>query len=141
MSIKDEIKARSITALKARDKETRAALSGVLAVFLETEKSGKFEAWTDAAQQAIVASYVKKLKAALTELRPGDVYDSYVFEIGLLDEYLPTMLSRGETLAIVEPLATNAKSLGHLMGMVMKDYKGKVDGKLVREIAQGLGLK
>jgi uncharacterized protein YqeY len=141
MSIKDEIKARSITALKARDKATRTALSGILAMFLEAEKSGRFEGWTDAAQQAIVASYVKKLKAALTELRPGDVYDSYVFEIGLLDEYLPKLLSREETLAIVEPLAGVAKSLGQLMGMVMKDHKGKVDGKLVRELALGLGLK
>lgn len=141
MSIRDQIKAQSITALKARDKATRSALSGVLALFTEHEKSGKFDGWTDALEQSIVAGYVKKLKSALTEMRAGEVYDSYVFEIGLLERYLPTVMGEAETRALVEGLAGNAKGLGHLMGMVMKDHKGTVDGKLVRAIAMELGLK
>ncbi|MCP4867313.1 MAG: GatB/YqeY domain-containing protein [Proteobacteria bacterium] len=141
MSIRDQIKAQSITALKARDKATRSALSGVLALFTEQEKSGKFDGWTEAAEQSLVASYVKKLKSALGEMRDGDVKDSYVFEIGLLEPYLPTLLNRDETRNLIEPMVADAKGLGHLMGMVMREHKGKVDGKLVRELAMELGLK
>jgi len=141
MSTRDQIKAQSITALKAGDKATRAALSGVLAVFLNEEKSGKFDGWTAALETKLVSVYVKQLKSALTEMRPGDLYDSYEFEIGLLQPYLPQVLDEAATRALVESLAPNAKGLGQLMGMVMKDHKGKVDGGLVRRIAMELGLK
>ncbi len=141
MSIRDDLKSRSIAALKARDKATRTALSGVLALFTEKEKEAKFSGWDDAGEQALVASYVKKLKAALSEMRPGEVADGYRFEIGLLEPYLPKLLNRDETKNLVAPLIGQARSLGQLMGMVMKEHKGKVDAKLVREIAQELGLK
>lgn len=140
MSVREEIKARSITALKARDKETRLRLSGVLGRFTEVEKSGGFEGWTDERERTVVSAYVKSLKSALKDLAGSPLVDSYQAEIDLLAPYMPQLMGAEETRALVEPLVANCRSIGQLMGMVMKEHKGKVDAGLVRSIAVELGL-
>jgi uncharacterized protein YqeY len=141
MTIRDDLKAQSIAALKAGDKLTRVRLGGVLAKFIEAEKAAGFDGWTDAAQQKIVVSYVKQLKGALEQLGDRPLADDYRGEIELLAPYLPKMLSEAETRAIVEPLAADVRGIGQLMGMVMRGHKGKVDPALVRSIGESLGLK
>ncbi len=141
MSVREEIKARSIAALKARDKDTRARLSGVLGRFTEVEKSGKFDGWTDEKERTVVASYVKALKGAVKDMPGTSLADSYTAEIMLLEPYLPQLLGKEETQKLVEPLIAGCRSIGQLMGMVMKEHKGKVDPSLVRTIAAELGLK
>ena len=139
--IRDDIKARSIAALKARDSETRSRLGGILARFLEVEKSAGFDGWTDAKQQEIVAKYVKQLTASLEAMKGSKVAEAYAGEIALLAPYLPTLLDEAATRELVAPLAEQARGLGQFMGMVMKSHKGKVDARIVRAIGQELGLK
>jgi len=68
MSIRDEIKAMSIAALKARDAETRSRLGGILSRFGEVEKGKGFDGWSEERERAVVASYVKQLKGALGDM-------------------------------------------------------------------------
>ena len=63
--VRDELKAMSIAALKARDKETRTLLSGVLGRFQEVEKSGKFDGWTEQSQRELIAAHIKQLSSSL----------------------------------------------------------------------------
>ena len=139
--IRDDIKRRSIAALKARDSETRSRLGGVLARFLEIEKSEGFDGWTEQAQQDVVAKYCKQLKASVEAMKGSPVAEGYQAEIDLLAQYLPKMLNESETRALVAPLADGARGLGQFMGMVMKQHRGKVDPAIVRAVGQSLGLK
>lgn len=138
--VRDELKARSIAALKARDKETRTLLSGVLAKFLEVEKSGTFTEWTDAAQRELVGKYVKQLKGSLSDLGGTDLGAAYQAEIDLLEPFGPQLLDEAATRAILEALVGKVSGVGPVMGKVMGQYKGKVDPGLVRRLAQELGL-
>ncbi len=139
--IREDIKARSIAALKARDSATRSRLGGILARFLEVEKSAGFDGWTESKEQEIVAKYVKQLSASLEAMKGSKVADGYAAEIALLDQYLPKMLDEAATRELVAPLAEQARGLGQFMGLVMKAHKGKVDPRLVRAVGMDLGLK
>ena len=141
MSIRDELKAWSIAALRARDAVTRSRLVGILARFTEVEKEQAFDGWTEDKERAIVAAYVKQLKGALGDLKGTALAESYQAEIDLLDPFLPKLLDRDATRALVAPLAEQARSIGQFMGLVMKAHKGTVDPSTVRAIGQELGLK
>lgn len=138
--VRDELKAQSIAALKARDKETRTLLSGVLAKFTEVEKSGTFTEWTEQAQRELVGKYVKQLEGSLKDLAGTELGAKYQAEIDLLDPYLPKLLDEAATRAILEPLVGQVKGVGPVMGRVMGKYKGQVDPGLVRKLAGELGL-
>ncbi len=139
--IREDIKSRSIAALKARDSDTRSRLGGILARFLEIEKSTGFDGWTEAREREVVAKYCKQLSASVEAMKGSDVAAAYEAEIALLDRYLPKMLDEAATRALVAPLAEQAGGLGQFMGLVMKAHKGKVDPKVVRGIGQELGLR
>ena len=138
--IREQLKAKSIAALKSRDKETRSALTGILARFLEVEKSGNFEGFTEQSERSLVAAYAKSLKSALEQMADGAVADSYRAEIALLEPFMPQLLDEAATRELVTPLAEGARNLGMFMGSVMKQHKGKVDPTLVRRIGAELGL-
>ena len=127
--------------LKARDSETRSRLGGILARFLEIEKSAGFDGWTEAKQQEVVAKYVKQLQASVEAMKGSAVAESYAAEIALLEPYLPKLLDEAATRELVAPLAEQARGLGQFMGLVMKSHKGKVDPRIVRAVGQELGLK
>lgn len=139
--IRDELKQKSIAALRARDKETRALLGGIIARFLEVEKSEGFTEWTEQAQRDVVGKYVKSLRSSFEALPDGDLARRYEAELALLEPYLPQLLDEAATRALVAPLAEKANGrLGPFMGMVMKAHKGSLDPALVRRIGQELGL-
>jgi uncharacterized protein YqeY len=139
--VRDELKRMSIDALKRKDMVTRTRLSGVLARFLEEEKSGNHAGWTDESERAVVSKYVKTLEASLGELGGTPLAQAYQAEIDLLRPFLPQVMDEAATRALVHSLAPNVKGLGQLMGLVMKEHKGKVDAGLVRTIGAELGLK
>ena len=72
-----------------------------------------------------------------------DLADKERGEIGVIQRYLPKMLSEGDTRALVKQAIaklglTSKKDLGQLMKTVLAEHKGKIDGKLVQTIASQL---
>lgn len=139
--IREEIKAKSIAALRAGDKSTRSLLSGILGRFSEVEKSAGFSGWTEDGERKVVAAYVKSLKGSIDMMAGSDLAAAYQSEVDLRAPYLPQVLDEAATRALVEGLVPECGGLGQLMGRVMKDHKGKVDGGLVRRLAMEAGLK
>jgi len=139
--VREELKRRSIEALRARDAETRSMLTGVLAKFTEEEKVEGFKGWTPDAEREVVEKYVKSLEKALAQIPAGHLADQYRKEVDLLRPYLPERLGEAQTRALIAPLAAQAKGLGQFMGLVMKQHKGQVDPELVKRIGAELGLK
>ena len=65
------------------------------------------------------------------------------FEISILDNYLPKLMSEEDVLSLIEKIVneTNAKDLsdiGKVMPLVMQRGKGKVDGKIANSILRSL---
>ena len=72
-----------------------------------------------------------------------DLADRERAEIGVIQRYLPKMLSEAETRAIVQQTIaklglTSKKDLGAVMKAVLADHKGRVEGKLVQKLASEL---
>jgi uncharacterized protein YqeY len=64
-------------------------------------------------------------------------------EIGVIQRYLPALLSPDETAALVKAKIqalglSSKKELGQLMKAVLAEHKGQVDGKLVQRLAAEL---
>lgn len=139
--VRDELKRLSIEALKRKDTETRTRLSGVLSKYLEEEKSGNHSGWTDESERMVVGRYVKVLEGSLDELGNSPLAAAYRSEIELLRPFLPQLLDEAATRALVVALVPTVKGMGQLMGLIMKDHKGKVDAAIVKKIATELGVK
>lgn len=139
--LKDVFRERSTQALRNKDTETRRIMNAIHSKFLEVEKSEGFAGWSEVLERDTIRSYIKSLQKALEQLKQGPVYEQYVREINMLTEYLPKTLDEAGTRALLEPLVGQVKSIGQLMGLVMKEHREQVDAVLVRKVAGELGLK
>jgi uncharacterized protein YqeY len=87
--------------------------------------------------QKVVAKMVKSAEMIGT--------DEAKTEINILSEYLPKLLSKDETIVIVDNLITSLnieskRDMGKLMGVISKEYGNSIDKKLVSQIVnQKLG--
>lgn len=58
-------------------------------------------------------------------------------EVKMLEEFLPAAIDPEEIrTAVRQAIAAGSKDLGKLMGLVMPQFKGRADGKLVNQIAR-----
>ena len=84
----------------------------------------------------------KQLKESVEQYQKGsrdDLAEKELFELSLLDKYLPEQLSEGKIREIVkETIQTSGvesmQDMGRGMGMIMKELTESVDGKLVQQI-------
>lgn len=119
------------------------------AVIAQRGKADSVEELGDSAVLAIVKRQVKQLEEAKEMFAQGgreDLVQQNVAEIALLKKYLPELLSEDAVReAVQKVLAKNSSSnpadFGKVMGLAMKELKGKADGgmvgKIVREMLVG----
>ena len=147
MSIQEELNRRFLAAMRARDARVADLIRGVRSqVTTETKKAGFTGEVDDALHLAVIARYAKQLTKALPDFEaagePGAAtVAQYRFEIDYLQEFLPKMLDRGQTLALVKEAiaatgASDKTQLGRVMGAVMKDHREEVDAGLVRSLVE-----
>jgi uncharacterized protein len=87
---------------------------------------------------------LKKRKEAIELYRKGnreDLVEKEIHEIKIIEKYLPEMIAEEALLKKVDETikkinATSLQNLGRVMGSVMKDLKGRVDGQLVQNIVR-----
>ena len=70
-----------------------------------------------------------------------DLVDRESRQLEIINEYLPKQLTREEAEAVIDKIIENAgpvtsKDIGKIMGPVMKELKGKFDGKVIQEIVK-----
>ena len=95
---------------------------------------------------AVLQKCVKTREESVTQYDGAgrkDLADRERAEIGVIQRYLPKMLSEAETRAIVQQTIaklglTSKKDLGAVMKAVLADHKGRVEGKLVQKLASEL---
>ena len=137
--LQEELKA----AMKAKDKATLTGLRNIIGK-LKAQRIDKGEDLTDQECIQILQSSIKQLKDSIEQYEKGgrdDLAKVEAFELKLIEKYLPEQLSEEEIRISVQKTikSTGAKSMqdmGRVMGSVMKNLAGAVDGKVVQKIVQ-----
>lgn len=145
MSLRQNIATAQTEALKARDEKKLSILRMLWSAIKNLEIDKKHELADEEVQQ-IVAQMVKQLSEALKDFQAGaraDLVESANFEINLLKSYLPEQMSDEELQDAIKKILAGVgelkpNELGKIIGLVMKEVKGKADGNRVREIVSKL---
>ena len=135
----DELK----IAMKAGDKVTMTGLRNIIGK-LKTYQIDKGEPLTKEDALKILKSAAKQLRESVEQYKKGgreDLAEKELFELSLLDKYLPEQLSEGEIRKIVKETiqasgAESMQDMGRVMGMIIKELAESADGKLVQQIVR-----
>ncbi len=141
MSLKEAITKDLTAAMKSGDRIKIDTLRMLRAQILEFEKSGAGREMNADDDMKILLSSVKKRKDSIEMYEKAnrkDLADKEAKEIEIVQQYLPKQMSREEAQAVVVKIVAEAgtKELGKIMPLVMKELKGKLDGKLINEIVK-----
>ena len=143
----DKISEDMKTAMKSGDKLRLETLRTIRAGFLEKQVEKRPTGGMSPDDEiAVLIAASKKRKEAIEVYRNNnrnDLADQEEKELTIIQEYLPAQLSLTEIEATVKRIienvgATSAKDFGKVMPVVMKELKGKADGKLVQETVKKL---
>lgn len=128
-------------AMKSGDKLKTETLRMLRAQILEFEKSGAGREMNADDDMKILLSSVKKRKDSIEMYEKAnrmDLADKELKEIEIVQAYLPKQMSREEAEVIITKIIADAgtKELSKVMPLVMKELKGKLEGKVINEIVK-----
>lgn len=143
MALKEQLNADLKTAMKAKDKETLKTLR-MLKSAVQNEEIKAGHDLSEEEELTVLAREVKQRRDSMTEfLEAGrdDLVEPLKYEIEVVERYLPAQLSDDEIRDIVrtaidEVGAVDKSGFGKVMGKVMPQVKGKVDGNKVNAIVK-----
>ncbi len=142
MNLKEKINNDLKSAMKSGDKIRLNVVRSIRALILEFEKSGANKELTPEDEIKMLSTAAKKRKDSIELFRNAgrnDLVDIEESELNILMNYLPRQMDESEIRNAVVRLASEigAKTkddFPKLMPLVMKELKGKADGKLVKLI-------
>lgn len=142
MSKIDEIRSEMVAAMKAGDKERKAALSFLLSS-LKNKAIDKRADLTEEEEGQVILKEIKQLKETI-EMTPADrtdLLEEAQKRLEVLEEYAPKMMSAEEITAVINTVLSelgietpSPKDKGKIMKELMPRVKGKADGKEVNQI-------
>jgi hypothetical protein len=144
MSLKEKINEDLKNAMKAQDAFRTETLRSIRAEILKMDKSGMNREMNEEEEMQLVLRQAKMRKESIemfTQAGRSDLVEKETKQLEIINEYLPKQLSREEAEKIIIDIvkatgAQSAKDIGKVMGPVMKELKGKFDGKLIQEIVK-----
>jgi uncharacterized protein YqeY len=134
-------------AMKSRQQLRLETLRTLRAVLLEKQVEKRPSGgMTPEDEVAVMISAAKKRKESITIFRDNgrdDLADQETKELEIIQEYLPKQLSEEEISDFVKKIiadvgAASAKDFGKVMPVVMKELKGKADGKIIQDTVKKL---
>lgn len=147
MSLKDQIGEDIKSAMKAKDKIRLETVRSIKKVLLEKEielrGKGK-DTLTSEDEIEVLVQQAKQRRDSIEQyLQAGrkDLADKEKTELDIIETYLPAQISDTELEEIIANIitklgATTAKDLGKVMGVAIKELKGKADGKKIQELVK-----
>lgn len=137
--INDDLKA----AMKSGDQVRLNTVRSIRAILIELSKRGTGAITPEEEVQALIAA-AKKRKEAIELYEKAarkDLADTERQELAVIQGYLPKQLTREEADAVVMRViadsgASGPKDMGKVMGPVMKELKGKIDGAIIQELVK-----
>lgn len=144
MTLKERINTELNASMKAGDKIRTETLRSLRALILEFEKSGADHEMTPDEEMKMLLSAAKKRKDSVeiytTNNRP-ELAAKEQAELDIISEYLPKQMSREEVEkrvgeVIAEVGAAGPADTNKVIPVLMKELKGKADGKMIQEIVK-----
>ncbi len=144
MTLSDKINQHLKDAMKSRDKVRLQTVRSIRALILEFEKSGSGKEMNSEEEIKLLSTAAKKRKESIEQFTNAGRKDLAVKEeeeLKIIMSYLPEQLTEKEIEIKVTDVAKNIgattkKDFAKLMGEMMKQLKGKAEGKVVREIVE-----
>jgi uncharacterized protein YqeY len=132
------------TAMKSGDKLRTETIRSIRALILEFQKSGTGKELNEEEEVKLLMGAAKRRKDSIEQYRNGHREDLAVKEekeLEILQEYLPKQMNEEEIRTEVEKIAKQVgavtkEDFPKLMPAVMKELKGKADGKIVRSAVE-----
>jgi len=146
MNLKDKINQDLKDAMKSSDKIRLSVVRSIRALILEFEKSGIGKELALEDELKMLTTAAKKRKDSIEQFRNAgrnELADSEEAELKILMDYLPKQMDETEIKNEIIRLAFEIGAKGKedfpkLMPLVMKELKGKADGKLVKSIVESI---
>lgn len=144
MSLKEKINDDLKKSMLAQDAFRTETLRSIRAEILKMDKSGLDREMNEEEELQLLNKQAKMRKESIEMFKTAermDLVERETKQLEIINEYLPKQLTREEAEAIVDRVikeagAESAKDVGKVMGPVMKELKGKFDGKIIQEIVK-----
>ena len=144
MNLKDRINQDLKDAMKSGDKIRLSVVRSIRALILEFEKSGAAKELTPDDELKMLTTAAKKRKDSIEQFRNAgrtELADTEEAELKILMDYLPKQMDeteiKNEIIRLANEIgAKNKADFPKLMPLVMKELKGKADGKIVKSLVE-----
>lgn len=130
--IRDDIKAAQITAMKAGDKEARAAISLIQAAIKNRDieaRTGAAPADDDALVVEVLQKMIKQRRESIAMYEQGgraELAAAEAAEVAVIKRFLPKQMSEAETVAAIAAIKAEIGAAGMKdMGRLMAELKAR----------------
>ena len=145
-TVREQLRSDLRDAMRAKDVLRRGTIRMLEAAIKNAEIEKRGAELADADVLAILQRQVKQRRESIQQFRAGgreDLAEKEQAEIAIIEHYLPTQLTREEVSAraraVIDQVgATDASDRGKVMGMLMRELRGKVDGSVVNAVVAEL---
>lgn len=146
MSKIEEVRSAMVAAMKAKDKDTKDALSALLSA-LKNKAIEKRADLTEEEEIQVIMKEIKQTKETIdtTPADRTDIIEECQKRLAVLEQYAPKLMDENEIKEVITSVlaslginAPTAKDKGRIMKDLMPQVKGKADGKLVNQILMGM---
>lgn len=140
----DKIKQDQLSARKRRDSLSTQLLTTLYSDAVMVGKDDGGRETTDIEVISILKKYIKNAEEVKSNLSPSDERFAYaVFEIEVLNTYLPNQLSEAELTAVIAQIIearefSSMKDMGKTMQALKAIYDGTYDGATASDIVRRL---
>ena len=143
MSLLETIRKDMIEASKKGDVDSTNILKLAIAS-IRNEEIAKGDKLSDEEILKVLRKEESKIKDSITEFTKmgrKDLIERESRQLKVISSYLPKLMGREEiekvvSKAVADTHAEGLKSMGAVMGIVMKELNGKADGSVVKEVVQ-----
>jgi uncharacterized protein YqeY len=146
MALKEKISEDLKAAMKSGDKLRLETLRTLRAVLMEKEIAlrGERKEVTPDDEIATLNSAAKKRKESIEQFQAAgrmELVEQETAELKIIQEYLPKQMGDDEIKSVIEEVvkatgASVAADFSRVMPQVMKQLKGKADGKVIQELVK-----
>jgi len=143
--IRDDIKSAQLAAMKAGDKEARAAISLIQAAIKNRDIEARTASTTpddDALVVEVLQKMVKQRRESIAMYETGnrpELAAAEAAEVAVIERFLPQQMDEAETKAAIEAIKTDLGATGMKdMGRVMAELKSRHAATLDMSKASGL---
>ncbi len=141
----DDINSDFMQAIKARD-DVKKDVLGIIKSEIEYEAKQKKDKLSDKTVVTVLNRLIKSCRQAHDVYKrkaQPELADNELKEIKIIEKYLPEQLSLTELKEIIQDKineigAKGPKDMGRLMSVVMKDVKGRTEGKVVNSLVRDI---